>query len=240
MAKPKRPRQEQSPEPPRHGWQDLPIPEELKGVADLSIRAEPGKPAAYAFPLGFPAMLTAIVRSEEASQGVHGDDRRDGLPGGDRRGDPRTTGAFRARRERQPADGACRPPAGLRGWTEHRLRRRRSRHAHQRRDHSRAPHRTHRCRDRDPARSPAAREMARLAHARPHHVVRERGRGGDVADADVDQRPEAARPVIGCSRSPPLGHQGRSTLGARCELPPKPPLADRTAMARRTSAPFAA
>ena len=66
MAKPKRPRQEQSPEPPRHGWQGLPIPEELKGVADLSIRAEPGKPAADAFPLDFPAMLTAIVRSEEA------------------------------------------------------------------------------------------------------------------------------------------------------------------------------
>jgi predicted RNase H-like HicB family nuclease len=38
----------------------------LKGVEDLSIRAEMGKPATFAFPLDFPAMLTAIVRPEEA------------------------------------------------------------------------------------------------------------------------------------------------------------------------------
>jgi predicted RNase H-like HicB family nuclease len=66
MAKSKRPPQEQSSEPPQHGWQDLPVPDELKGVEDLSIRVEPGRPAAYAFSLDFPATLTAIVRSEEA------------------------------------------------------------------------------------------------------------------------------------------------------------------------------
>ena len=65
MAKPERPPQEQSHDPPQHGLQDLPIPEDLNGVEDLSIRAEPGKLAAYSFPLDFPAMLTAIVRSEE-------------------------------------------------------------------------------------------------------------------------------------------------------------------------------
>ena len=66
MSKPKRPPREQSHKPPRRGWQDLPIPEEVKGVEDPAIRADPEKPAAYAFPLEFPAMLTAIVRPEEA------------------------------------------------------------------------------------------------------------------------------------------------------------------------------
>jgi predicted RNase H-like HicB family nuclease len=62
MPKSKRASQEQ---PPRHDPRDIPIPEELKGVKDLAIRAETGKPAAYAFSLDFPATLTAIVRSEE-------------------------------------------------------------------------------------------------------------------------------------------------------------------------------
>jgi len=66
MAKSKRPRQGQSPEPPRYDSRELPIPQQVQGVEDLSIRAELGKPATHAFSLEFPSMLTAIVRPEEA------------------------------------------------------------------------------------------------------------------------------------------------------------------------------
>jgi predicted RNase H-like HicB family nuclease len=65
MSEPKRPPQEQTPRPEDHGKGDPPIPEELKGVQDLTIRVEAGKAAAYTFSLDFPATLTAIVRSED-------------------------------------------------------------------------------------------------------------------------------------------------------------------------------
>jgi len=64
MAKSKRPPEDRTTEPPQPAWQDLPIPEELRGVKDLEIRAVAGKPATYAFSLDFPATLTAIVRSD--------------------------------------------------------------------------------------------------------------------------------------------------------------------------------
>jgi predicted RNase H-like HicB family nuclease len=64
MAKSKRPPEARTPEPPQLAWQDLPVPEELRGVRELEVRALVGKPATYAFSLDFPATLTAIVRSD--------------------------------------------------------------------------------------------------------------------------------------------------------------------------------
>jgi predicted RNase H-like HicB family nuclease len=64
MAKSKRPPEVRTNEPRQPDGQDPPIPDELKGVKDLTIRAQAGKPAAYAFSLEFPATLTAIVRSD--------------------------------------------------------------------------------------------------------------------------------------------------------------------------------
>ena len=66
MAKPKRPPHRLSSKRQSTAGRNCRFREALKDVDDLSIRSELGKPASYAFSLEFPAMLTAIVRSEEA------------------------------------------------------------------------------------------------------------------------------------------------------------------------------
>ena len=153
-------------------------------------------------------------------KGCTGDDRRDGLPDGDRRGDPRPEGALSARGEGQPADVACRPPAGLRGWAGQRLRRRRSRHARHAWRPLTGAH-TERTYDaiaipRDHPQRKRWRDLRTLVLATSCVTVGAK-ETWETRMFISDLRPRAKS--LGACRSQALGHRERSALGARCELP---------------------